>query len=142
MKGMLARPTPPRPAKSKPCPALQKLTKPAGCDVAKLTADSTIKTQMRKKKKQKLMLWPCVQLVLIILFAERSLKLLYAIFSCMKTQKGNILQISQQKQFTHFWQIFGSEDLRVFLPRLADSRPGPAPHQPYDLTYDVHCYRN
>ena len=36
-----ARPAPPRPAKSKPCPAPQKLTKPAERDGAKLTVDYT-----------------------------------------------------------------------------------------------------
>ena len=41
--GMLAppQPGPARPAKSKPCPALQKLTKPTGRNGAKLTVDYT-----------------------------------------------------------------------------------------------------
>ena len=40
-RGKTGGPAPPRPAKSKPCPAPQKLTKPAGRNGAKLTVDYT-----------------------------------------------------------------------------------------------------
>ena len=40
-RGKMGCPAPPCPAKSKPCPTPQKLTKPAGRDGAKLTVDYT-----------------------------------------------------------------------------------------------------
>ena len=37
------------------------------------------------------------------------------------------LQISQQKEFTHFYQIFGSVDSRAYLPCPTDFYNCPAP---------------
>ena len=79
-----------------------------------------------RKKKEKLIIWPCVQLVLIILLAESNWKVIGCnVLLDQNTKRHN--KSLNNKKLLHFCWIFRSVDSQAFLPDPPRPVPGFSP---------------